>query len=61
VTVALVAFKLAGNFAVIPAWSYRGSAAMTTLTEALGLGLLWWRARAAGLLDAGGRRVESGR
>ena len=55
VTVALVAFKLAGNFAVIPAWSYRGSAAMTTLTEALGLGLLWWRASAAGLLGAAGR------
>jgi len=45
ITVAMVAFKLAANLAVIPVWSYEGSAAMTTLTEAFGLGLLWWRVR----------------
>jgi O-antigen/teichoic acid export membrane protein len=45
ITVAMVAFKLAGNLAVIPVWSFTGSAAMTTLTEAFGFGLLWWRVR----------------
>jgi O-antigen/teichoic acid export membrane protein len=45
ITVAMVAFKLAANLAVIPVWSYPGCAAVTTLTEAFGLGLLWWRVR----------------
>jgi len=60
VTAAMVAFKLAANLVAIPVWSYRGSAAATTLTEGFGLVLLWWRCRAAGLTGPVPRRVESG-
>jgi hypothetical protein len=53
----MLAFKTAADLVAIPEWSFRGCAAVTTLTEAAGFGLLWWRSRAS----FGGRRVESNR